>query len=186
MPSNQTSITTGMTISFGGKLYRIESSIKVTVPKGTPFIKCKLRDLHTNELVEKNFKPNQTVTEVTLTERNLEFLYPEGKDYLFLDIDILEQILIPMSVIGNKMNYLKEGIDVKAQFYGDVIYTVELPQFLELMVSKTEEVDEKKMLSNATKSAVLETGAAIEVPLFITVGDIVKVDTRTDEYIQRV
>lgn len=186
MANNQSTLTTGMTISIGGKLYRVESSVKVTVPKGTPFIKTKLRDLHTNDLIEKNFKPNQTVTEVTLTERNLEFLYPEGKDFLFLDIDSLENVLIPMSVIGDKTNYLKEGIDIKAQFYGDVIYSVELPQFLELMIAKTEDADEKKMLSNATKSAVLETGASIEVPLFISVGDIVKVDTRTDEYIQRV
>lgn len=184
--NNTTSISAGMTISISGKLYRVESSVKVTVPKGTPFIKTKLRDLHTNELIEKNFKPNQSVSEVSLTERTLEFLYTEGKDYLFLDIDSLDQVLIPTGVIGNKTNYLKEGIDVKAQFYGDVIYSVELPQFLELMVAKTEEVSEKKMLTNATKVAVLETGASIEVPLFIEVGDIVKVDTRSDEYIQRV
>lgn len=184
--SSNTSITAGMTISLNGKLYRIESSVKVNVPKGTPFIKTKLRDLHTNELIERNFKPNQTVKEVTLTERNLEFLYMEGKDFLFLDIDNLDQVLIPAAVVGDKTNYLKEGIDVKAQFYGDVIYNVELPQFLELMVAKADEVNEKKMMTNATKTAVLETGATIEVPLFIEVGDIVKVDTRTDEYIQRV
>lgn len=184
--SSNNSISAGMTISISGKLYRVESSVKVTVPKGTPFIKTKLRDLHTNELVEKNFKPNQPVNEVTLTERNLEFLYTEGKDYLFLDIDSLDHVLVPAAIIGNKTNYLKEGIDVKAQFYGDVIYSVELPQFLELMVAKTEEVSEKKMLTNATKLAILESGASIEVPLFIEVGDIVKVDTRSDEYIQRV
>lgn len=186
MVATNTTISAGMTISISGKLYRVESSVKVTVPKGTPFIKSKLRDLHTNEVIEKSFKPNQTVKEVVLTERNLEFLYVEGKDYLFLDIDNLDQVLIPSSVIGNRINYLKEGIDVKAQFYDDVIYTVEVPQFLELMVSKTEEISGKKMLTNATKKAVLETGASIEVPLFIEVGDIVKVDTRMDEYIQRV
>lgn len=186
MAANSTNITPGMTISINDKLYRVETAVKVTVPKGTPFIKTKLRDLHTNEVVEKNFKPNQSVKEVSLLERNLEYLYEEGGDYLFLDIDNLDQIHVTPTIIGNKIHYLKEGTDVKAQFYGDVIYSLELPQFLEIMVSKTEDLPENKMMANATKKAVLETGAVLQVPLFIDVGDIVKVDTRNDEYIQRV
>lgn len=186
MAATNTAISAGMTISLNDRLYRVESSVKVTVPKGTPFIKAKLRDLHSNDLIEKSFKPHQAVKEVNLIERNLEFLYLEGDDYLFLDIDNLEQVLIPPEVVGTKSDYLKEGIDVKAQFYGDHIFTVELPQFLEIMVAKTEDRPEKGVLTNATKTAVLETGAQVEVPLFIEVGDIIKVDTRTDEYIQRV
>lgn len=186
MANPQQSIAAGMTISLNGRLYRVESAVKVTVPKGTPFMKTKLRDLHTNELIEKTFKPSQAVQEVSLIDRTLEFLYLEGKDYLFLDIYNLEQVVVPTSIVGDKSNYLKEGIEVKAQFYGEVIFAVELPQFLELMVTKTGEGAEQNVLANATKLAVLETGAEIEVPLFIDVGDIVKVDTRTDEYIQRV
>lgn len=181
--SNQ--ITAGMTISLNGKLYRIESSVKVTVPKGTPFIKTKLRDLSNNELIEKNFKLNQPISDVSLVERALEFLYLEGKDYLFLDIGNLEQILVPASIIGSKVSFLKEGVDVKAAFYGDTIYSVELPQFLEIMVSKVEG-EGKETIASGTKVATLETGAKIEVPPFIDVGDIIKVDTRTEEYIQRV
>lgn len=179
-------ISPGMTLSINGKLYRVESSVKVTVPKGTPFIKTKLRDLISNELVEKNFKVDQTVKDVSLAERRLEFLYMEGKDYLFLDIGNLEQALVPATIIGNKVTYLKEGVELKASFYGDTIFAVELPQFLELMVGKIEDVDAKKPGSNETLIAILETGARIEVPPFIVVGDIVKVDTKTDEYIQRV
>jgi elongation factor P len=181
--SNQ--ITPGMTVSINNKLYRVESAVKVSVPKGAPFIKTKLRDLTTNELIEKNFKLDQNVKDVALADRRLEFLYPEGKDYLFLDIGNLEQILIPSHVIGNKVNYLKEGIELKASFYGDTIFAVELPQFLEIMVAKTEG-GEGGNAANATKVAVLETGAKIEVPRFIEAGDIVKVDTQSDEYIQRV
>lgn len=177
-------ITPGMTLSINGKLYRVESSVKVTVPKGTPFIKTKLREVATNEVVEKNFKLNQPIKDVSLVERKLEFLYIEGKDYLFLDIGSLEQVLIPASVIGGKVHYLKEGVDLKASFYGDTIFAVELPQFLELMVIKTEHASEKD--PNAAKLAMLETGAKIEIPPFIEVGDIIKVDTKTDEYIQRV
>lgn len=178
-------ISPGMTLSINGKLYRVESSVKVTVQKGTPFVKTKLYDLNTNELVEKNFKLDQTVKDVTLVERKLEFLYNEGKDYLFLDIGNLEQVLVPNSIIGKHENYLKEGVELKASFYGEAILKVELAQFLELMVAKTEEEGSKEG-SAGTKIAVLETGAHVTVPSFIQIGDIIKIDTTSDEYIQRV
>lgn len=181
--SNQ--ITPGMILSVSGKLYRVESSVKVTVPKGTPFIKTKLKDLTTNQVTEKNFKLGQTVSDVPLTERHLEYLYPEGKNYLFLDIKNLDKVLIPMAVIGNKVNYLKEGVDIKASFYGEIVFAVELPQFLELMVSKIEN-EKTKGTATPARVAILETGAFVHVPPFIDVGDIIKVDTKTDEYIQRV
>jgi len=178
-------ITPGMTVSIGNKLYRVESSVKVTVPKGTPFIKTKLRDLSTDELIEKSFKPDQAVKDVTLAEKQLEFLYPEGKDYLFIDIGTLDQILIPASIIADKINYLKEGTDLKATFYGETIFAVELPQFLEIMIAKVEGGNASQS-DGSNKIAVLETGAKVEVPPFIEVGDIIKVDTKTDDYIQRV
>ncbi len=176
-----------MTISLDdGKIYRVESAVKVTVAKGNPFIKTKLKNLMTDETVERNFKIGQPITEVALTERKLEYLYLEGKDYLFLDVGNLEQVLVPATVITDKVNYLKEGIDVKAMCYGPSIFAIELPQFLELMVVKTEAAEGPSHLANATKIAVLETGAKIDVPLFVETGDIVKVDTHTNEYIQRV
>jgi elongation factor P len=183
--SNQ--INPGMIISVDGKIYRVESCVKVTVAKGVPFIKTKLKDLMIDELIEKNFKLNQPIQEVSLIERRLEFLYLEEKDYLFLDVGNLEQVLVPVNVIGDKVNYLKEGTELKAMFYGDSIFSVELPQFLELMVVKTESSEAgSPNVANATKQAILETGAKIEVPLFVESGDIVKVDTHTHEYIQRV
>jgi elongation factor P len=175
-------LTPGVTLSINGKIYRVESCVKVSIAKGTPFMKVKLRDFVTNALVEKNFKLNQMVNDVHLTERRLEFLYIEGKDYLFLDIGSLEQVLVPSNIIAEKVSYLREGIDVKAAFYGDTLFSVELPQFLELMVSK---MDNGNSNGNGTKICQLETGAEIEVPSFIEIGDIIKVDTRTDEYIQR-
>jgi len=174
----------GMTFSLNGKLFRVESSVKVTVPKGTPFIKTKLRDLSNQSVVEKSFKLNQTLKDVVLAERRLEFLYPEGKDYLFLDISTLAQVPVPANIVGDKVEYLKEGVDLTASFYGDTIFAVELPQFLELMVAKTEK--SKETNANGTHIAVLETGAKIETPPFIDVGDIIKVDTRSGYFIQRV
>ena len=181
--SNQ--LTPGMTLSINNKLFRVESSVKVTVPKGTPFIKAKLRDLGTNEMVEKNFKLNQPIKDVSLIERRLEFLYPEGERYLFLDVVNLDQVLIQDRVIGKKVNFLKEGVELKAFFYGETVFAVELPQFLELMVARTQ-MDEEVISANGGKVAFLETGARIEVPPFIETGDIIKVDTKTEEYIQRV
>jgi elongation factor P len=182
--SNQ--ITPGMTLSVDGHIYRVESCVKVTVAKGVPFIKTKLKSLMNDESLERNFKLNQSIQDVSLSERKLEYLYIEGKDYLFLDIGSLEQVLVPSAVIGGKVNYLKEGTELKAMFYGDSIFSVELPQFLELMVVKTESAESTNPMANATKWAFLETGAKLAVPLFVESGDIIKVDTQMNEYIQRV
>ena len=182
--SNQ--ISPGMTLSLDGKIYRVESSVKVTVAKGVPFIKTKLKNLMSDEVIEKNFKLDQTVDEVNLSERRLEYLYMEGKDYLFLDIDELEEVLVSSDVVSDKIHFLKEGVQLKAMFYGDTIFSVELPQFLELMVVKLEDMESKVSVSEASQIAVLETGAKVEVPLFIEMGDVIKVDTHISEYVQRI
>ena len=182
--SNQ--ISPGMTLSIDGKIYRVEVSVKVSVAKGVPFVKTKLKDLISDEIIEKNFKLDQVVQEVMLSERRLEYLYLEGKDYLFLDIDELEKVLVKENVVADKVNYLKEGIQVKAMFYGETIFSIELPQFLELMVTKLEENESKVSVSSGSKIALLETGAKVEVPPFIEVGDIIKVDTHVGEYVQRI
>jgi elongation factor P len=181
--SNQ--IVPGMIISIGKQIYRVESSVMVTVSKGVPFVKTKLKNLMTEEVIEKNFKNDQEVEEVKLIERQIEYLYLEGKNHLFLDIQELNQVLIEQAMIEDKVKFLKEGVQLKAMFYGDQIYSVELPQFLELMVVKSDEGG-KVNLSSTTKIAVLETGARVEVPLFVESGDIVKIDTATSEFVQRV
>ncbi len=179
-------INPGSTINLDGKIYRVESSVKVTVVKGTPFIKTKLRDLITDKLIEKNFKADQEVEEVSLRENALEFLYPEGREFLFLNIENLQQVLVSTAILGDKVNYLKEGTQVKATFYGEAVFSIDLPEFLELMVVKTDAPEDQVNVSNNTKQAVLETGAKVEVPLFIEVGDVIKVDTHKNEFIQRI
>src|SRR5579872_4132834 len=105
---NSNNLAPGVTVSVDGKIYRVESCVKVTVAKGTPFIKTKLRNLVDDSTLEKNFKPDQMVQEVSLIERSLEFLYPEGKEYLFLDVGNLEQVFVPSPVLSDKVHYLKE------------------------------------------------------------------------------
>ncbi len=181
--SNQ--ITPGITIVLEDKVFRVESCVKVTVAKGVPFIKTKLKNLMSEEMLEKNFKVDQEVEEVKLNDRRLEYLYMEGKKHLFLDIDDLQQVLVDQEVIGNKVNYLKEGIVVSALFYGDAIFSIDLPKFLELVVVKIEDLDPSMAMSASNRLAVVETGARLEVPMFIESGDIIKVDTKLDEYVQR-
>jgi elongation factor P len=156
------------------------------VAKGVPFVKTKLKELMSGDMIEKNFKVGQDIKEVALKERRLEFLYPEGREFVFLDIDHLDTFTVGRDVIGDKSNFLKEGIQLKAMFYGDTIFSVELPQFLELMVIKTESPNSKVSVSGPSKIATVETGAQLEVPLFIETGDIIKVDTHSKEYIQRI
>lgn len=177
-------LTPGMIIELENDIFRIESSVKVSAPKGDPFIKTKLRELKTEKVVDKNFKTNQAVEEVKPQDHVLEYLYDEKKESVFLDTESLELVRIAPEILGDKIDYLKEGIQVKSKIYKTQIFSVELMQFLELMVVKTEE--KETMGSNADKIAVLETGAKVDVPLFIEVGDIIKVDTHAGEYIQRV
>jgi len=183
MPIVSNNIIPGMTINLNGKVYRVESCAKASVAKGTPFVKTKLRDLLDDKIVEKNFKLNQQVEEVFLQEHILEFLYIEDGKYTFLDISDLQQIAVSSHILKDKMSFLKEGIQIRAMFYGNTVFSVELPQFLELMVVKVEDAKKDK---TATKKAALETGAILDVPLFIEVGDIIKVDTMEKEYIQRI
>ena len=179
-------IVPGMIISVGESLFRIETCVKVNVPKGASFMKTKLKDLGTNELSEKNFKIGLDLKDVSLAECALEYLYKEGDEFLFLDVKNLEQVHVPMHIVGEHECYLKEGVQMKAAFYGEVIFSLELPLFLELMVTEIDGDDEEVLASNVTRVATLETGATMEVPPFITVGDIIKVDTRAGEYIQRI
>jgi len=183
---NTNQLAPGVTISIDNKIYRVESCVKVTVAKGNPFIKTKLKNLMSDETLEKSFKLGQPIQDVSLLEKKLEYLYLEGKDYLFLDVGNLEQVLVPADIIGDRVHYLKEGTEIKAMFYGSSVFSVELPQFLELMIVKTESAEGAAPAANATKTAFLETGAKLEVPLFIETGDIIKVDTQTNEYVQRV
>ena len=181
--SNQ--IVPGMILSIQDKMYRVESVVRVTVPKGTPFIKTKLKELDTGQIIEKNFKLNQAVNEVTLMEKRLEFLYIEGQDYLFLDISSLDQVLVPRDVVGKQANFLKEGTEVKAALYGSNVFSIELPQFLELMVSKIEG-ERAKGAEGMLRTVVLETGGRLDAPLFIEAGDVIRIDSRTEKFVQRV
>lgn len=177
----------GMTISLGeNKYYRVESATKVTVQKTMQLIKVKLRNIFNDEIIEKTFKPTQKVEEVSIQDHKLEYLYPQDGTFVFLDITTLDLVSVGKGGIGEAVYFLKEGTEVKASCFGKTIFSIELPQFLELMVSSIGGTSKRSSEDGAMRIAKLESGAEIEVPPFVDVGDIVKVDTKSKEYIQRV
>lgn len=177
-------LTAGMTIILSKKPYRVESVVKVTLQKENPLVKVKLQQLETLESLEKNFRPTQEIENVTFEEHKLEYLYPEDKEFVFLDVGTLDLHKVSKNTLGQKTAYLKEGTEVKGTFFGDTVFSMEMPQFLELMVTAIETVEDKKR--GTLRLAVIETGAQLEVPPFVEVGDVIKIDTQTDEYVQRV
>ena len=130
--SNQ--LVPGMVIIIQKDLFRVESAIKVTVAKGMPFIKTSLKNLTTEDIIEKNFKVDQEVKKVDLHEKILEFLYAEGKKFLFLDMGTLDHRFVEVKVIGESAHFLKEGVRLKAIFYGDKIFSVKLFGLISLKI----------------------------------------------------
>ncbi|WP_194844371.1 elongation factor P [Candidatus Clavichlamydia salmonicola] len=183
---NSSQLNPGMIVSIDDALYKVVSITKVSVAKGDPFLKAILKEISSEQVIEKNFKLGQDLKEVAFESHSIEFLYQENGDYLFLDVGNYEKVLVEASVIGDKVLFLKAGIRLTAMVYGNKVFSVELPYFLELMVSKMDLSGEEIALAGGTKRALLETGATIQVPPFIEVGDVIKIDTRICEYIQRV
>lgn len=173
-------ISVGMTLLIDGDIYRVEQHPKTVPVKGLQLINVSLRNLVSDQLIEKRFKPDQTVQEVTPVQKQLEFLYPEGNEYKFLDISSLDIIGVPANKLGNKIYFLKEGIKLNAVYYAETYFSGELEPILELMVVKTEAADIGAG-SSATKVAQLETGVRILVPRFIESQDVVKIDTQRQE-----
>jgi elongation factor P len=178
-------ITAGMVLSLENELYRVESLQKTPATKQQKAtIKTKLRSLANDRLLEHTFLGDDQIEQVSLQERHLEFLYLEKGQYCFLDVESLEQVQIEPAVIGNSGLYIKEAIQIRATFYGSSVFSIELPQYLELIVEDV--VESLQELLTTMKVAVLETGAKVQVPPFIEIGDIVKIDTTSGEFVQRV
>ena len=183
-------VTPGMTISISSKLYHVESNQKVTSLKGAPpLMRMKLKDLDTNKVVEKSFELGCTVKAVHLSHQKLEYLYREGNDLLFLNVSNLDLVPVSSMVVGDAIQFLKEGVGLTASFYGSTIHSVELPQYLELRVVKVEQENAgpngRVGTIGGARLATIETGAKIAVPPFIGKDDVIKLDTKSKEYVQR-
>ncbi len=185
---NANQMAPGIILSIDKKLFCIETISKSLSAGKVTQVTAKLRDISTDVITERKFDPADSLKDVSLSERTLEFLYPDSKDFLFLDIETLEEVRIPSAIIGGRIEYMKAGVQIRASAYSEAIIAIELPQFLELMVANVEDQFVETSLSGnvPSKEATLETGATLRVPTFVEVGDVIKVDTRAEEYIQRI
>ncbi|MCM8800801.1 MAG: elongation factor P [Candidatus Omnitrophica bacterium] len=154
--------------------------------KGAAFVRVKLRNLKNNNIQEMTFRGEDKIEPAFVEERRLQYLYSSGKAYHFMDQENFEEIVLSDDILQEKKKFLKDNLEVTGYFYKHQILNISLPNFIEFEVIHTEPGVKGDTAKSGTKPAKIETGAIIQVPLFINVGDKIKVDTRTDEYIERV
>lgn len=175
-----------MFLKLDGKLYSIVEFMHVKPGKGGAFVRTKLKQIPNGSVVDKTFRVGEKVEEVRVERRSYQYLYNTEDLYYMMDRETYEQIPLPKSLVEDSLPYLKENLNVTVLMDGDNPLAVELPLFVELAVAETEPGVRGDTAQGGTKNAKLETGAVVSVPLFIEVGDVLKVDTRAGRYIERV
>lgn len=180
-----TDFRNGLKIEFGGEPYVIVYFQHVKPGKGVAFIRTKLKNLKTGSVLEHTFRSGDKVDRPDLDEREMQFMYEMEKAYHFMDTTTFEQIYLDEDHMGDAANYMIENLSVKILFYRGEPIGIDLPIFITLPVVETEPGLKGDTVSGATKPARLSSGAVVQVPLFLNVGDRIKVDTRTGTYIER-
>ena len=154
--------------------------------KGGAFVRTRLKSLVTGNVLDRTFKSGDKVEIPDMEEKEMQYMYKEGVNYYFMDVNTYDQLFVEEENLGDATNYLKEGLTINVSFYKGKAIGVDLPNFVDMVVTKTEPGMKGDTAQNATKPAELETGYVIQVPLFLEQGDMVKIDTRTGDYITRV
>jgi elongation factor P len=176
----------GMTIQMDGALYTITYFQHVKPGKGGAFVRTKLKNVLTGAVVEKTFRSGEKVDEVRLERRPVQYSYTDGQLFYFMDQQTFEMIPLASDVIGDdQLQYLKENMECEGLVHGEKVIAVELPYFVELKVLETDPGVRGDTAQGGTKPAKLETGAVVQVPLFLEEGDVIRVDRREDKYIER-
>ncbi len=176
----------GLKIEYKGEPYEIVEFQHVKPGKGAAFVKTRMKNLLTGNVLDINFRSGDKFEKPDLEEKEMQFLYSDGSGYWFMDVETYDQISIPVENIGDKAGFLQEGIQVSILFYKSKAIDIDLPNFVELKVAETEPGVRGDTVSGGSKPAKLETGLVVNVPLFINEGDVIKIDTRTGEYVERV
>ena len=175
----------GLTFDMDGDVMQIVEFQHVKPGKGAAFVRTTIRNVITGAVTEKTFNPTEKFQEAYIERREMEYLYSDDNLYYFMDTETYEQQAIDSQHLGDGFRFVKENTVVKVLSYKGVVLGVEPPNFVELKVTKTDPGFKGNTATNATKPATLETGAEIKVPLFIDEGEMIRVDTRTGEYMQR-
>ena len=184
--ANSGDINVGTVIRFNGELCRIEEYQHRTPGNLRAFYQARMRNLKNGKIVENRFRAGEAVEVVRVEYKQMQFIYPEGEFIVVMDNDTYEQIHIPSFLLGDSLKFLKEGMEIKVSFEGDDPILAEPPVFVELVITYAEPGVKGDTATNTLKPATMETGAVVNVPLFVNEGEKIKIDTRTNSYVERV
>ena len=176
----------GVTIELEDNVYQIIEFQHVKPGKGAAFVRTKLKNIKSGGVVEKTFRPTEKCPQAHIDRKDMQYLYNDGDLYYFMDVENYEQIALSADDIGDALTFVKENEMVKVCSHNGSVFAVEPPLFVELEITETEPGFKGDTATGATKPAVVETGATVYVPLFVEQNDVIKIDTRTGEYLSRV
>ena len=176
----------GTTFEYEGQVYRVIDFLHVKPGKGAAFVRTKLRNVISGGVTDTTFNPTTKLQEAVIERKEMQYLYSDGELYYFMDEETYDQIPLNYEQVEDAIKFLKENEVATIRFYQGQAFQVEAPNFAELEVVETEPGIKGDTASNVTKAATVETGAVVQVPLFINQGDKIKIDTRTGEYLSRV
>ena len=176
----------GVTIELEGNIFQIIEFQHVKPGKGAAFVRTKLKNIKSGGVVEKTFRPTEKCPTARIDRKDMQCLYNDGDLFYFMDNESYEQIAIAKDAIGDALKFVKENEMCKVCSHNGNVFAVEAPLFVELMITETEPGFKGDTATGATKPATVETGATVQVPLFVDQGETIKIDTRTGEYLSRV
>lgn len=176
---------TGVTIELDGGVWRVVEFLHVKPGKGSAFVRTKLKNVETGSVVERTFRAGETVPQANLEKNTMQYTYKDADQLVFMDMATYEESRLSEAQIGDRVKYLKEGMEVNVVTWGDRVLEVELPNSVVLEVTETDPGVKGDTATGGTKPATVETGAIVMVPLFISVGEKIKIDTRDDSYLGR-
>ncbi|MGK7945280.1 MAG: elongation factor P [Microcystaceae cyanobacterium] len=175
----------GVTIEIDGSVWRVVEFLHVKPGKGSAFVRTKLKNVQTGSVVERTFRAGETVPQATIEKRTMQHTYKEGDQFVFMDMETYEEAQLSPDKIGDGVKYLKEEMEVNVLYWNEQILEVELPNSVILEVTDTDPGVKGDTATGGTKPATVETGAQVMVPLFISIGEKIKIDTRNDNYLGR-
>ena len=176
----------GMTFEYDGDVYQLIDFQHVKPGKGAAFVRAKIKSVMSGSTKDLTFNPNEKFNEARIENKEMQYLYNDGTLYYFMNQETYEQIPLDYESVEEAIKYIKENDYATIRFYQEKPFSVQAPNFVELEVTETEPGFKGDTATGATKPAIVETGAKINVPLFINIGDVIRIDTRTEEYLSRV
>ncbi len=186
MPVSTAEFRNGLKIEIDGEPYVIVEFQHVKPGKGGAFVRTKIKSLRTGNVIDRTYRSGEKVDVPQLEEKTMQYLYAADKDRVFMDTTTYEQVSMNEQQLGDSINYLKENMEIKVLYYKNRPINIDVPMFVELAIAKTEPGVRGDTASGGSKPATLETGAVVKVPFYLNEGDIVKIDTRTGTFIERV